>query len=184
MKPFDRSRLRPETLKELGENLNRDEILALKKLQNSDERWATAVHEGAHYYYRTLVGDEPFFMGPYFSYFGNGGDVSVNVGGVTSKSVKKFKVIEMARWNVAGYLWEDKLCPESSKGTEGARADKDTFFEFVRLGNPTAHDNQIQAYWDAAEVEVRSELEDATIEAGIRHHAKEFEKFVLPWIEP
>src|ERR1700677_5084336 len=104
MKPFDRSRLRPETLKE-PEELIRAEASIAKKLQNRDYRWATAVHEGAHYYYRKLVGDEPFFMGPYFSYFGNGGDVSVNVGGVTSKSVKKFKVIEMARWNVAGYLW-------------------------------------------------------------------------------
>src|ERR1700678_4071711 len=97
------------------------------------------------YHYRTLVGDEPFFMGPYFSYIGKGGDVSVNVGGVTSKSVKKFKVIEMARWNVAGYLWEDQLCPEFSNGKEGARGDKDTFFEIVRTGNPAATDEQIQA---------------------------------------
>lgn len=185
MRPFYRPPNLPVDLQTTDGPVDLDKLEAdaLKKLQDPDHRWATAVHEAAHFYYRKLVGDEPFFIGPYFSYNEKTEYLGVAVGGVMSDGRSLFECSDVARWTVAGWLWEDKLCPDFSKGEEGPLGDKAGFFDVVRTLNPTAKDEQIQVYWDAAKVEVRTDLSNDDIEKEIRAYAKDFEDFIVPWLQ-
>jgi hypothetical protein len=185
MRPFDRSKLPPEILREHkpARRVNQLEADTLKILQNPITRGETAIHEGAHFYYRKLVGDDPFFTGPHFRYFPTTLDLTVCSGGVASDSLGPFKAADMARWNVAGWLWEEYLT-NSVNAEDGAAVDRADYFDIVHKSIPGVTDAQIQECWDAAIVEVRNDLLNKDIETEIRALANEFEKFIVPWIEP
>lgn len=137
MRPFDRSKLPPEILRKHKRlrRLNQLEADTLKILQNPISRGDTAIHEGAHFYYRQLVGDEPFFTGPHFRYFPNTGDLAACSGGVASDCPGPFKAEDMARWNVAGWLWEEHLT-NSVNAEGGAAVDRADYFDIVPRASP------------------------------------------------
>jgi hypothetical protein len=178
MRAFDRSRLPIEVQQANASLLDRLEKDILAKLQDADYRWATSAHEASHFHYRQKVGDSPFFLGPFFSYNEKTQEIGVAAAGVKSESKKFFECLDVARWDVAGWIWEQEIA-QSANAEDGARLDRSGFNDIVRTTNPNVTDEQIQEYWDIAEADVRADLGNIEIRNQIEKLAHGCEAFLL-----
>jgi hypothetical protein len=138
-------------------------------------------HEGAHIWYRKVVGAVNIqFMGPCFSYHAATNEVGTASAGITSDFSRFVSFRDMAKYCVAGYLWEAALvnAPEDPKA---AAIDRQVFGEDVRryypADAPPVTEEQIEATWRWAEEEVRKDLTNARIRAEILILAKKFNRW-------
>jgi hypothetical protein len=179
MLPFDRSRIPAEVQKQNAALLDRLEAGAIVLWQDPAYRWATACHEGAHAYYRKKVGATGLkFIGPHFVYDAATREIYVGAAGISSEFAKFLSFRDMARYCVAGYIWESFLT-NSEEDPKGAAIDKRVFWDDVRRFHSSVTDTQIEATWQWGEVEVRKDLNDKKIRKSIVALAHKFEKWLL-----
>ena len=176
---INRDSLPPEIQKANESLLDRLEKEALEKLRDPDYRYATAAHESSHFYYRKQVGAVNIrFVGPHFSYDAAKKEIHVAAAGIGSDFTKFLSFRDMARYCVAGYIWEAFLT-HTKEDLGGAVIDKKIFWEDVRRFCPSVTDNQIEATWVWAEGQVRSDFENPRIRSRIERLARRFQKKLL-----
>src|SRR4029077_3229752 len=168
---FDRSKLALYIQHDNSALFDQLEFDARAKLRDRDFRRATCFHESAHIWYRKVVGAVNIqFVGPHFSYHAATNEVGIAAAGITSDFSRFFSLRDMAKYCVAGYLWEAALVNAPEDPT-GAAIDRWIFGEDVRryypADAPPLTEEQIEATWRWAEEEVRKDLTNPRIRAEI-----------------
>ena len=178
---IDRSQIPPLIQQLNAALLDEMEAGIIRRLQDPTFRWATCIHEAAHYYFREKAGAVNLkFIGPHLSYDASSPQpVQAAVAGVASDDFSKFVPFrEMARYCAAGYIWEAFLT-DSPEDLTGAAIDRRVFGEDVRkhysAAAPPVTEDQIEATWQWAVGEIRKDLDNPEIREDILKLAREFQ---------
>ncbi len=154
------------------------EVEALAKLADPVFRWGTCCHEAAHWHMRQRVGATNLkFLGPHFVWDEKNQTVQTTAGGVSSDFEGFVSFRDMAKYCVAGYLWEGHIT-QSPPDSESAAIDRRIFEEDVRKFAPPhtyITEEQIEATWQWAVGEIRKDLDNPEIREHILKLAQEFQ---------
>jgi hypothetical protein len=179
MRAFDRSQIPIEIQKLNGPLLDRMEAEATAKLQDPNYRWATAIHEAAHFFYMKKAGAlRPIFFGPHFIYDDETKKIQVAVASTGCEWPQDAKLMGsriVARWQAAGGLWEKELT-DSADAEESSVFDRSRFGFNLRKAHPDVNDAEIENTWFRACEEVRKDLKDEAIKEEILKVAEAFKK--------